>query len=241
MQHHIVAHIDANMGRAAGVIGLFKEDQIAGLCVCRGDIGAHSPKSLCAKPSEAPMQPAVVVDIRNKTGAVKGRSRGAAAPHIGVAEILFRLRDNGGELFVRQRFRGYLVLFVLGVVIPVHIHGIRKQVGTVAEGAHIHGVHGELIVGHDVYRHMGEVEVFQLHMVDIVGVWNLHIVFVFLRIALAGLRVCNVPGACPVLGAVSCLRRNTLGEDILLFKERIQNAAHGSDFVDKQRKMVYNK
>ena len=241
MQHHIVAHIDANMGRAAGVIGLFKEDQIAGLCVCRRDIGAHASEPLRAEPSEIPMQTAVVVDIRNKSGAVKGRSRRAAAPHIGEAEILFRLRDNGGELFVRQRFRGYLVLFVLGVVIPVHIHGIRKQVGTVAEGAHIHGVHGELIVGHDVYRHMGEVEVFQLHMVDIVGVWNLHIVFVFLRIALAGLRVCNVPGACPGLGAVSCLRRDALGEDILLFKERIQNAAHGSDFVDKQRKMVYNK
>ena len=81
-------------------------------------------------------------------------------------------------------------------------------------------------MGHDVYRHMGEIEVTKLHMADIVGVGNLNVVFVFLRIALTGFRICDVPGACPGLGAVSCLRRNTLGEDILLFKQHIQNAAH---------------
>ena len=33
VQHHVVADINAHMGRAGGVIGLLKEDQVARTCV----------------------------------------------------------------------------------------------------------------------------------------------------------------------------------------------------------------
>ena len=171
------------MGRACGVVGLFKENKVAGTGAFRGNIGAHAPQPLRAQPAEAPVQAAVVVDIRNEAGAVEGGGGRAAAPDVGVAQILFRFLDDGGELLIRQRFRGYLVLLILGVVVPVHIRGAGEQVGAVAQHAHIHGVHGELIVGHDMHRHMGEVEVFQLHMADIVGVGNLRLVLVALQIA----------------------------------------------------------
>ena len=129
------------------------------------------------------MQAAVVVDIRNKAGAVEGGGGRAAAPDIGVAQILLRFLYNGGELLVRQCLRGYLVLLVLGIVVAVHIRGAGEQVGAVAQHAHIHGVHGELIVGHDMHRHMGEVEVFKRDRTNIVGVRHFHLILVALQIA----------------------------------------------------------
>ena len=171
------------MGRACGVIGLFKENKVARTSAFRGNVGAHAPQPLRAQPAEAPMLAAVVVDIRNEAGAVEGGGGRAAAPDVRVAQILFRFLYNCGELFIRQCLRGYLVLLILGVVVPVHIRGIGEQVGAVAQHAHIHGVHGELIVGHDMHRHMGEVEVFQLHMADIPGVGNLRLVLVALQVA----------------------------------------------------------
>ena len=72
VEHPVIAHIDAHMGRACGVVGLFKKDQVAGTGAFRGDIGAHAPQPLRAQPAEAPVQAAVVVDIRNEAGAVEG-------------------------------------------------------------------------------------------------------------------------------------------------------------------------
>jgi hypothetical protein len=52
VEHHIVAHIDAHMGRACGVVGLFKENKVSGTGALRGNIGAHAPQPLRAQPAE---------------------------------------------------------------------------------------------------------------------------------------------------------------------------------------------
>lgn len=80
VEHPVIAHIDAHMGRACGVVGFFKEYQVAGTGALRGNIGAHAPQPLRAQPAEAPVQAAVVVDIRNEAGAVEGGVWRAAAP-----------------------------------------------------------------------------------------------------------------------------------------------------------------
>lgn len=80
MEHHIIAHIDAHMGRAGGVIGALEEHQIT-----RSDIGGGHPRTDaqqpgCTQPAEAPAHAAVVVDIADKAGAVEGGGGRAAAP-----------------------------------------------------------------------------------------------------------------------------------------------------------------
>ena len=57
---------------------------------------------------------------------------------------------------------GYLVLFIVGGVVFPDVLRAAEQVRAVAQSSHIHGVKGELILRHDIDRHMGEVEVFQL-------------------------------------------------------------------------------
>ena len=52
VEHPVIAHIDAHMGRACGVVGLFKEYQGAGTGAFRGDVGAHAPQTLRAQPAE---------------------------------------------------------------------------------------------------------------------------------------------------------------------------------------------
>ena len=80
MKHHIIAHIDAHMGRARRVVGALEEHQIA-----RSDVGGGHPRtelaqSLRTQPAEAPAHAAVVVDIADKAGAVEGGGGRAAAP-----------------------------------------------------------------------------------------------------------------------------------------------------------------
>ena len=109
MEHHIIAYINAHMGRAGGVIGALEEHQIT-----RSDIGGGHPRtelsqSLRAQPAEVPAHAAVVVDVADETGAVKRGRRGAAAPDIRETEILFRFFDDGGKLFILQRLRRNIV------------------------------------------------------------------------------------------------------------------------------------
>ena len=71
MEHHIIAHIDAHMGRAGSVIGALEEHQIA-----RADIGGGHPRTelsqpFRAQPPEAPAHAAVVVDVADEAGAVE--------------------------------------------------------------------------------------------------------------------------------------------------------------------------
>ena len=80
MEHHIVAHIDAHMGRAGGVIGALEEHQIAGAQVGGGHPRTELAQPLRTQPAEAPAHAAVVVDVADKAGAVEGGGRTAAAP-----------------------------------------------------------------------------------------------------------------------------------------------------------------
>ena len=52
VEHPVIAHIDAHMGRACGIVGLFKENKVAGTGAFRGNIGAHTPQPLRAQPAE---------------------------------------------------------------------------------------------------------------------------------------------------------------------------------------------
>ena len=52
VEHPVIAHIDAHMGRACGVVGLFKENKVSGTGALRGNIGAHAPQPLRAQPAE---------------------------------------------------------------------------------------------------------------------------------------------------------------------------------------------
>ena len=49
----------------------------------------------------------------------------------------------------------------------------QEQVGTVAEGGHIGGVHSELFFAHNVNGNMGEIEVFQRDRADVVVIRHL--------------------------------------------------------------------
>ena len=71
MQHGIVADINADVRRAGGVVRFLKEDQIAGLCICRGNIRADLSDALGAESAEAPANAAVVVDVADEAGAVE--------------------------------------------------------------------------------------------------------------------------------------------------------------------------
>ena len=52
VEHPVIAHIDAHMGCARGVVGLFKENKVARTGAFRGDIGAHAPQTLRPQPAE---------------------------------------------------------------------------------------------------------------------------------------------------------------------------------------------
>ena len=80
VQHGMISYINADVRRAGGVVRFLKEDQIAGFCVCRRYIRANLSDALGAESAEAPANAAVVVDVADKTGAVKRGRRGAAAP-----------------------------------------------------------------------------------------------------------------------------------------------------------------
>ena len=79
---------------------------------------------------------------------------------------------------------------------------------------------------HDIHGHMAEIEVFQLHIADIVGVWNLNIVLIILPYRFAGVRVGIAVAAGTGLGSVSGLGCDCLREDILLFKQHTEHIAH---------------
>ena len=76
---------------------------------------------------------------------------------------------------------------------------------------------------------MTEVEVFQLHGADVIGVRHLHIVFVFLRDPIFQLIVVVGVAAGYGLRAVSGFRLHGLRKDILLFKQHIEDTANLRD------------
>ena len=122
MEHPAVTHIDAHMRNTRCVIGADKEHQITGAGAARP--GADVIKALRPQPPEAPA--ALIVDVADEAGAVKGRGRAAAAPHIGKTEILFRFFQNGGKGFIIQiGLRDFVLRRTVGDVFP-DIRDIRE-------------------------------------------------------------------------------------------------------------------
>ena len=108
MQHHGIAHINADMGNAGGVVGADKKYKVAGLGLLRGNRGTDIAKALCAQPSHVPS--AVIDYPAHKAAAIKAGAGRAAAPHIWITHILFRLGHHCGKGGVLQSLRGYLVV-----------------------------------------------------------------------------------------------------------------------------------
>ena len=210
MQHHPVADINAHMGHAAGIVGAHEEHQIAGLGV--GYWGRDIVEPLGAQPPGI-AQAAVGQHITDKAAAIERSAGAAAAPHIGITQVFFRLGNEGVEPLVRQVFSGNLPGGGRVVDVLVHIPGGREQIGAVAQGGHIGGVQGKLFLAHDVDRHMGEVEVFQRDGADIPGVRNFHLILIALAVR---------PRFRPIPG----LRGHGFGEDILLVKEGLKVALY---------------
>lgn len=69
MQHHGIAHINADMGNAGGVVGADKKYKVAGLGLLRENRGTDIAKALCAQPSHVPS--AVIDDPAHKAAAIK--------------------------------------------------------------------------------------------------------------------------------------------------------------------------
>ena len=168
----------------------------------------------------------MIDDPADKAGTVKAGGRAGTAPHIGESQILFRLCQHSGKLFIFQGFRWYIIVQVILTSHGIGIFALGEQVRPVALGGDIHSVHGHLIFIHDVDRQVGQVEVFQGHIADIVVIGDFHLVVIFFGRGLPGLRVSNFAGADPVLGAVAGLHHHFLGEDVLAVKERLQSALH---------------
>ena len=118
MQHPAIAHIDAHMGNAGGIVSPGKEHKIAG--AGRTDTGADVVKPLRSQPPEVPA--ALVVDIGHEARAVKGCAGLVAAPHIGVADVFLRFSKDGRKGFVRQIRLVYLMLHRIARVL-CHIGG----------------------------------------------------------------------------------------------------------------------
>ena len=76
MEHPAVAHIDAHMGDPRRIISPCEKHQVAGFGAVRP--GGDVVESLCPQSPEVPA--ALVVNIADEAGAVKGCGRAAAAP-----------------------------------------------------------------------------------------------------------------------------------------------------------------
>ena len=68
------------MGRACCIVSTLKEDEIAGFYIGRGHPRTELPQPLRTQPAEAPADTAVVIDVADEAGTVKGRGRATAAP-----------------------------------------------------------------------------------------------------------------------------------------------------------------
>ena len=171
---------------------------------------------MCAQPTGI-HKTAVRENVADKAGAVKGCVGIGAAPHIRIAEILFRLGNQRCKLLVVQVFRVDIVVGGRICDVLVHIGGVTEQILTVAQHRHIRCVHGKLFLRHDVDRDMGEIEVFELHVADVVVIRDA----VGFRVRIA---VCIRP--CVGLRAVSGFDDDLFCEDILLFKQHLERTLH---------------
>ena len=101
VQHDSIPDIDANVGDTGRVVCSNEEDEIAGFCICLGNRRADIVKPLRTEPPGI-YKSAVCENPAHKAGAVKGRVGIGTAPHIRIAEILFRLGNQRRKLLVVQ-------------------------------------------------------------------------------------------------------------------------------------------
>ena len=158
------------MGHSGSVVSADEKYKVAGLGLLRGNRGTDIAKALCAQPSHVPS--AVIDYPAHKAAAIKAGAGRAAAPHIRIAYILFRLGHHCGKGGVLQSLRGNVVIGRLLDGGSVGIGAVWEQVRPVAQRVHIHRIQAHLFLAHDVNRQMGHIEVFQLHVADVIGVGN---------------------------------------------------------------------
>ena len=153
MQHFSAAHIDAHMGNARRIVSTDEKDQVTGSCVGRGYRGGNIVESLGS-------QPARIADaaLRQRpgyeAGAIKRSVRIAAAPDIGISDVLLRLGNERRKGFIFQCGRRDIIGGGrFGVLI--YIAGAGKQIFPVSQRCHIDRIQGKCFLVHDVDRHMG--------------------------------------------------------------------------------------
>ena len=143
------------MAYARRVISTFEKDQIAGFRTAGRSADVVKPLG----PQAAHVPAGVIDDPGHEAGAVKGCGRGAPAPHIGIAQIFFRLGENGRESFIVQIFSRYFIIN-RRLCVFVHIFRLREQVWPVAKRGHIQGIPGHFLLAHKLQGEMGKVAVF---------------------------------------------------------------------------------
>ena len=67
VDHHSVADVDTDVGRADRIVGALEKHQIAGLNIGRRYSGADVSQAFGTKPPKVPAYAAVVADIGNET------------------------------------------------------------------------------------------------------------------------------------------------------------------------------
>ena len=101
MQHDPAAHIDTHMGDPRRIVGANEKYKVAGFRVGGRYRGGNVIEALGSQPSGI-AKAAVGQHPGNKPGTVERGIGIAAAPDIGIANILFRLRDQGCKGFILQ-------------------------------------------------------------------------------------------------------------------------------------------
>ena len=130
----------------------------------------------------------------------------------------FRLGDHGRKGLILQHLRGNVIIGGLLQSGGVGILRYTEQVWLVAQGGHIGGVQGKLVLVHDVDQQMRQAEIFQVHIADVIVVGYVHFILVALAVR---------PGFCPIAD----LHCHRLRQGILPVKERLQLTLH---LVDRE-------
>ncbi len=203
MQHYSAAHIDTHMGNARRIISADEKDQVAGPCVGRGYRGGNIVEPLGSQPARI-ADAALRQRPGHEAGAIKRSVWIAAAPDIGIANVLLRLGNERRKGFILQGGRRDIIGGGrFGVL--VYIAGAWEQIFPVPQRCHIDRIQGKCFLVHDVDRHMGKVEVFQLYLADIVVIRYFHVIVVSFAV-------------CPRLRPIAHLHFHCLRQDVLLFK-----------------------
>ncbi len=84
MNHHAVSNVNSHMACAGSVVGALKENQVAGLCFVRWDMGTGIEKPCCGGSPHA-SHARLIDDPAHKARTIKGSGGRRTAPNIGVA------------------------------------------------------------------------------------------------------------------------------------------------------------